>query len=78
MKKSKKPVKTKTKKSKNLVFFVEDSSPKVKQFKTPQAAFSFAEFFMVTHPNMDDGYWVDNVIVDFKEIVTFEGPKVEK
>ena len=75
--KPKKP-KLKSKESKNLVIYVENCSPKVKQFTTPTKALAFANDFITLFPNPNDGYWVDFVLTDIKEVVNFDGVEIEK
>ena len=68
-KKSKKSVKAKSKKvnkTKNLVMYVENSSPKAKFFDDVTSAMNFVELFKATNPVPMDGYWVDYVIADIK------------
>lgn len=53
----------------HLVFYVEDSSPKVKKFYDKKAMKRFVEEFQAEFPDSDainTGSWVDSTITDIK------------
>jgi hypothetical protein len=45
------------------VRYVENSTPKLKKFKKLETAKKFVTKFRKANPNIDDGYWVDYLIV---------------
>jgi len=82
MAKAKSPKKTKAKakakKVKNLVFFVDNSTPRIANFSTAKEALEFANNFRDTQGNPNDGYWVDLVVSDIQgEVTLFDNVEIE-
>ena len=76
----KKLVKTKRKpKTVNLVFYVNNSTLKVKRFNSANAAVDFVSIFKANNPNIQEGFWVDCVITDIKgDIIPMDDWSIEE
>jgi len=51
------------KKNKTYVHYVDDSTPKLKLFKSLKSAKTFVTKFLKAHPDPMEGYWVDFLVI---------------
>jgi len=64
--KKSKPAKKGVPKSKCLVIYVENSSPKSKIFETEKSAWNFIDKYKDDHPDVRDGWWVEYLVTNIK------------
>ena len=60
-------------KSRNIVVYVENSTPKGKVFANAKSMMAFVKKFNKTYPNearMNDGYWIDLIITNIQGEIT--------
>jgi hypothetical protein len=65
--------------SKNLVTYVENSSPKIKVFSSAAKAKFFIDTFNKKYPTPQDGWWVDLLVTGITgKVVSFDTLEIER